>query len=154
MEKIKILGYSYDEKSNKFFVNEDESKLVKILFKIETDYHLNSDEVSDLLFRNYTINQIIESRINDIWYKLYEEGKVDSEDFEYVDIVKTLEENKNVQENIIDVLLSKKLDFIDMNVSLENDIIFLIDKRCELQDLVETFNDIKDEIQKNYGKEL
>lgn len=154
MEKIKILGYNYDEKSNKFYINEDESKLVKILYKIETDYHLNLDEVSDLLFRNYTINQIIEDRINSIWYKLYEVGKVDSEDFDYVDIIKTLEENKNVQENIIDVLLSKKSDFIEVNVSLEDDIIFLIDKRYEIQDLVETFNNLKDDIQKNYEKEL
>ena len=42
---INIFGYSYDNKQNKYVVNEDQAKVVKTIYELYNKYYLTLDEI-------------------------------------------------------------------------------------------------------------
>ena len=46
---INIFGYSYDNKQNKYVVNEDQAKVVKTIYELYNKYYLTLDEIEETL---------------------------------------------------------------------------------------------------------
>ena len=112
---INIFGYSYDNKQNKYVVNEDQAKVVKTIYEFYNKYYLNLDEIEELIKGNIDIDYIIASRIERICEELKEQQLESKNPFDKLNIANLLKCAYGLREHLINHFteLNKKIEYID-----------------------------------------
>lgn len=157
MEKnngINIFGYSYDDKQNKYVVNESQAKVVKVIYELYNKYYLTLDEIENLIKGNIDIDYIIANRIERI-YEMLEEQKLESKNpFAKLNIANLLKCAYGLREHLINHFteLNKKIEYIDNTndeVDVEgvlndiSDVLTLLDDRYDFNNKYKNFEETK-----------
>jgi len=151
----KIFGYKYDDKSGGLVIDEKEAKAVRAIFDLYGNYKLYKNEIAYLFNRETTIENIIVNRIDNLVQTL---SKYDIDIKIDIDNGKLIRENKEFQNNIINLLVNSKklIEIIDssMNEVLlgdVDDIVLLITKQEEIYD---KYGDFKSFDLSNYKEDI
>lgn len=151
----KIFGYKYDDKSGKLVIDEKEAKVVRAIFDLYGNYKLYENEIAYLFNGEKTIENIIVNRIDKLVLTLSKYAidiKINIEND------KLIKENKEFQNNIINLLVNSKklIEIIDSSMNevlLDNvdDIVLLISKQDEIYD---KYGDFKSFDLSNYKEDI
>jgi len=136
---INIFGYSYDNKQNKYVVNEDQAKVVKTIYELYNKYYLNLDEIEELIKGNIDIDYIIASRIERICEELKEQQLESKNPFDKLNIANLLKCAYGLREHLINHFteLKKKIEYID-NMNDEIDVEGILN---DIEDVLTLLND-------------
>lgn len=136
---INIFGYSYDNKQNKYVVNEDQAKVVKTIYELYNKYYLNLDEIEELIKGNIDIDYIIASRIERIYEELKEQRLESKNPFDKLNIANLLKCAYGLREHLINHFteLNKKIEYID-NTNDEIDVEGILN---DIEDVLTLLND-------------
>lgn len=136
---INIFGYSYDNKQNKYVVNEDQAKVVKTIYELYNKYYLNLDEIEELIKGNIDIDYIIASRIERIYEELKEQQLESKNPFDKLNIANLLKCAYGLREHLINHFteLNKKIEYID-NMNDEIDVEGILN---DIEDVLTLLND-------------
>lgn len=136
---INIFGYSYDNKQNKYVVNEDQAKVVKTIYEFYNKYYLNLDEIEELIKGNIDIDYIIASRIERICEELKEQQLESKNPFDKLNIANLLKCAYGLREHLINHFteLKKKIEYID-NMNDEIDVEGILN---DIEDVLTLLND-------------
>ena len=136
---INIFGYSYDNKQNKYVVNEDQAKVVKTIYEFYNKYYLNLDEIEELIKGNIDIDYIIASRIERIYEELKEQQLESKNPFDKLNIANLLKCAYGLREHLINHFteLNKKIEYID-NMNDEIDVEGILN---DIEDVLTLLND-------------
>lgn len=136
---INIFGYSYDNKQNKYVVNEDQAKVVKTIYEFYNKYYLNLDEIEELIKGNIDIDYIIASRIERIYEELKEQQLESTNPFDKLNIANLLKCAYGLREHLINHFteLNKKIEYID-NMNDEIDVEGILN---DIEDVLTLLND-------------
>ncbi|MBQ2946673.1 MAG: hypothetical protein IJE04_02350 [Bacilli bacterium] len=136
---INIFGYSYDNKQNKYVVNEDQAKVVKTIYELYNKYYLNLDEIEELIKGNIDIDYIIASRIERIYEELKEQQLESKNPFDKLNIANLLKCAYGLREHLINHFteLKKKIEYID-NMNDEIDVEGILN---DIEDVLTLLND-------------
>lgn len=137
--EINIFGYSYDNKQNKYVVNEDQAKVVKTIYELYNKYYLNLDEIEELIKGNIDIDYIIASRIERICEELKEQQLESKNPFDKLNIANLLKCAYGLREHLINHFteLKKKIEYID-NMNDEIDVEGILN---DIEDVLTLLND-------------
>jgi len=151
---INIFGYDYDDKQNKYVVNQEQSKVVKVIYELYNKYYLTLDEKKKLIKGNIDIDYIIASRIKRIYEEL-EEQKLESKNpFDKLNIANLLKCAYGLREHLINHFneLNNKIEYID-NTNNEmdvegilndiSDVLTLLNDRYDFYNKYKNFEEIK-----------
>lgn len=136
---INIFGYNYDNKQNKYVVNEDQAKVVKTIYELYNKCYLNLDEIEELIKGNIDIDYIIASRIERIYEELKEQQLESTNPFDKLNIANLLKCAYGLREHLINHFteLNKKIEYID-NMNDEKDVEGILN---DIEDVLTLLND-------------
>lgn len=169
MEKnngINIFGYNYDDKKNKYVVDEKQANVIRTVYQLYNEYFLDLDEIEELIKGKIDIDDIIAKRIEEI-YEMLKEQKLESiNPFANLNIANLLKCAYGLREHLIKHFTNLKLkmeyientnDEVDVDgilnyipdvLALLNDRYDFITKYKDFKEIRTTINDYIDETKK------
>lgn len=150
MKKEKIYGYDYDEKQQKYVLNEKEAKVIKAVSDLFTTYNLEFIEIDNLFSGENTIIDVIAERIISIYNDIQFYDKDYKTPFNDDELENNLLDENNIQDKIINTLLKAKTDISKFDVIIKeriykkiDDTIILIGNKNDILNKYENFEDFK-----------
>lgn len=129
---INIFGYKYDERQNKYIVNEKQAEVVKVIYELHNKYFLSSDEIENLIKGKIDIDGIIANKIERLYEKLDKENLEFDNPFVKLNIANLLKYAYGLREHLIK-------HFKELNIKLE-----YANKMNENMDIEDFLNDADD----------
>lgn len=150
-----LFGYKYDDKKEKYIVDEEEKPIVESVYDLSANFFLDLNEIKWLLFTKDTLNDIVLVRLESLFTQL--ENEEPDSMFKYLQIdssilLNSVESSENDwQEKVIKTLTSLQKELLEnhteLSESVENrieNIIFLVEHYDEIVSKYNDFHEIKE----------